>query len=222
MKKQKKINIPARGIISVWKPSGPTSHDIIDTLRIIPGVKPIGHAGTLDPLAEGVLVIAIGRDFTRQLKHFTTEEKTYEAEIMLGAESDTNDDGGTKKYIDVSRHPSLSTVKNVVSSFVGNIEQAPPIYSAIKIRGRRSYHLARLGQSAIMKPRPVFIRSIILKKYNWPIVEIELTTGSGVYIRAIARDIGRKLETGAYLMKLIRTKVGNFNRENSYFLNELK
>lgn len=211
-----------KGIIAVNKPKGPTSHDMIDRLRRLTGEKRIGHAGTLDPLASGVLVVAIGREFTKQIDSLMKTEKEYVAMIKLGETSSTDDAEGEKRVFinvwtgrDSAPLPDESSVKNVLSKFIGEIMQTPPAYSAIKMKGKKAYELAREGKAVEMKPRPVWIKEIELLKYDWPFLRIRVTCGPGVYIRSLARDIGEKLGVGGYMAELERIRVGNFKIENA-------
>jgi tRNA pseudouridine55 synthase len=194
-------------IFAVYKPIGSTSHDVLQRLRRAAGTKKIGHAGTLDPLAEGVLVVAIGRESTKKLSAETAKEKEYRAEITLGATTTTDDKegihiNGKKKKL------NLQEIKEVVRLFIGIHPQAPPRYSAIKIRGVEAYKRARKGEQFTIKARNAYIKEIAIEAYAWPILTIRAVTGPGVYIRSLARDIGEKLGTGAYLSGLIRTRVG--------------
>jgi tRNA pseudouridine55 synthase len=203
-----------KNIIAIWKPKGPTSFGVIYELRKITGIKKIGHAGTLDPLAEGILIIGLGREGTKQMKNLVGEEKEYIATIQLGTESTTHDEEGEKSEFAYEKIPQRADVEMVVKKFIGHIEQAPPIFSALKIKGKPAYKLARAGKEVILSPRQVFIKEIEILEYAWPILKIKVTTGPGVYIRSLARDIGKELQTGGYLIDLIRTRVGNFKREN--------
>ena len=211
-----------KGIVAINKPKGPTSHDIIDQVRRLTGEKRVGHAGTLDPLASGVLVVAIGREFTKQIDSLMKKEKEYVSLIKLGETSSTDDEEGEKRIFNnvgtdrnLSPHPDESSVKNVLLKFIGEIMQTPPVYSAIKLKGKKAYELARAGKVVEMKPRTVWIKSIELLKYEWPFLEIRVTCGPGVYIRALARDIGEKLGVGGYMAGLERTRVGEFKIENA-------
>jgi len=201
------------GIYTVYKPKGPTSHDVINKLRRETGVRKIGHAGTLDPLASGVLVVGVGREATKQLAAIVKKEKEYLAVIKLGETSTTDDEEGQKKKIQISKKPNYKEVEEAVWKFQGKILQTPPAYSAVKIKGQAAYRLARRGQMPELKSRPVEIKEIKILKYQWPYLKLKVITGPGVYIRALARDIGRELETGAYLAELERTRVGDFRHE---------
>lgn len=198
------------GIFGVYKPKGPTSHDIVYKVRRLTGVKKVGHAGTLDPLASGVLVIAVGREATKKLSQVVQKEKEYIADIRLGMESTTDDEEGEKTIWKVSKNPTLEQVEKVIAKFEGKIKQRPPIFSAIKIKGKRAYKLARALQNVVLKPRIVEVKEIAIMKYKWPNLKIRVVTGPGVYIRSIARDIGEKLKTGGFIAELERIRVGEF------------
>ncbi len=210
------------GFFGVYKPAGPTSHDIIDELRKITGISKIGHAGTLDPAAKGILVVAVGRQYTKKISKYRNSEKEYKAIIELGKVSDTDDKEGRIKAVDVQKIPKIEEVESKLEEFTGTIEQIPPVYSAVKINGTPSYKLAREGKDPEPPARKVIVKDIELINYDYPKIELKITTGPGVYIRAIARDLGEKLETGGLLADLVRTKVGEFNLKNSYKLDELK
>ncbi len=210
------------GIFGIYKPKGPTSHDIIDQLRIITGIQKIGHAGTLDPLAEGILVVAIGKNNTKKLFSLVKKEKEYLATIKLGEESSTDDEEGEKTSFEVKTHPEPKEIERLLIDFRGEIMQNPPAFSAVKISGERSYKLARKGEDPEPEARKAFVREIELIDYQYPYLKLKITTGPGVYIRSLARDIGKKLKTGGYLTNLKRTRVGEFNIENSLQLTDLK
>ncbi len=202
-------------IVAIWKPKGPTSHDIISALRKITGVRRIGHAGTLDPLAEGVLVVGIGRDATKTLSVNVAHEKEYLATVRLGATSTTDDAEGEKTEIEIKRNPSLEDIESLLPRFTGTIAQTPPPYSAIKLNGKKAYELARRGKEVALAPRKVIIKKIDIVSYRWPQLILKVLTGPGVYIRALARDIGEALGTGAYLETLERLRVGNFDKQKA-------
>lgn len=210
------------GIIVVNKPKGPTSHDIVDQVRKITGIRKVGHAGTLDPLASGVLVVAIERENTKKINDIVKTEKEYIAKIKLGENSTTDDEEGKKTVVvNVGADhlqpaiPSAASVEKVLKEFTGKIQQTPPAYSAIKMKGKKAYEMARQGQDVKMEPRKVLIKQIELIKYEWPYLEIKVTCGPGTYIRSLARDIGEKLKTGAYLAELQRTRVGDYTIEQA-------
>lgn len=219
--------------ILIDKPKGITSHDVVDHIRKITGEKRVGHAGTLDPNATGLLIVGIGREFTRELwTKFGKLDKTYIAEITLGEERETDDILGnlkletqksklklkTKKTEDFR----VDTIRNVLRNFEGEQMQIPPVYSAIKIKGETAYGLARKGKNVTLEPRKITIYKIKLLKYEFPVLNIEVKVSSGTYIRALARDIGRKLRCGAYLSDLRRTKVGKYLVKNAVTLSEFE
>lgn len=201
-------------VFAVYKPKGPTSHDVINVLRKKLGTKKIGHAGTLDPLATGVLVVGIGSG-TKKLSEIVQKEKEYVATIKLGEYSTTDDEEGSKTTVLPKSLPTAEAVKKVLASFVGETEQVPPIFSAIKQNGVTAYKQARRGQVPVMAARKVRIDSIELVSFTWPQLVIRVQTGPGVYIRALARDIGTKLGTAGYLQELQRTRVGQFSLQST-------
>ncbi len=196
-------------IFAIYKKKGPTSRDVLNKIKKNSDEKKIGHAGTLDPLAEGILVIGIGRESTKKLHTERFNEKEYLAIIRLGEESSTDDSEGEKKKIH-SKKPLFDEVMCVASQFQGEVEQAPPAFSAVKIEGERAYKRARKGDLVQPEKRKVDIKKINVLGYRYPLLKIRVTTGRGVYIRSLARDIGRELGTGGYLYSLIRTRVGEF------------
>lgn len=203
------------GIFAIYKPVGPTSHDIVNQLRKITGERRIGHAGTLDPLASGVLVVAIGREFTKKLSEIVKKEKEYLAKIKFGEYSTTDDQEGEKTKVDFLIKPTLKIIQSTIVQFIGKIEQIPPQYSAIKIKGKTAYSLARIGEKIELKSRLIEIKNIEIIKYSWPYLELKVVCGSGVYIRSLARDLGEKLNVGGYLYSLERTRVGQFTKKES-------
>jgi len=202
-------------IISIYKPKGPTSNDVVKILKKYFNEKKVGHAGTLDPLASGVLVIGVGREATKKLGDIVKKEKEYIAIIKLGQNSTTDDEEGEKTNIKVSNKPTTDDITTTLTKFEGKIMQTPPIYSAVKIKGQEAYKLARQGKQFELKPRAVEIKKIKLLKYTWPNLTIKVVTGPGVYIRSLARDLGQKLNTGGYLTDLERTRVGQFRKEQA-------
>ncbi len=209
-------------LIAIWKPKGPTSFNIVAQVRKITGEKRVGHAGTLDPLAQGILVIAITREATRKISEIVQKEKEYEATIKLGENSTTEDEEGKKTIVKFETKPNLKNIQEVLKKFQGLILQKPPIFSAIKIHGQTAYSLARKGEIPEMKLRSVEIKKIKLQSYRWPYLKIKVLTGPGVYIRSLARDIGFELETGGYLSNLIRTRVGQFTKSKAYTISQLR
>jgi len=212
----KKIDL---GIIGIIKPKGISSFDVIRRLRHLSDIKKMGHAGTLDPLATGVLVIGVGKQACQKLSSIVKKEKEYIAKIKLGINSTTDDEEGDKKIINIENIPLLSEIKEIIPKFQGKVWQTPPIFSAIKLQGQPAYKLARQGKKVVLKKRLVEIKKIKILKYKWPYLELKVITGPGVYIRSLARDIGEKLKTGGYLADLERTRVGDFKKENCLIIN---
>lgn len=207
------------GILLIDKPKGWTSFDIVNKVRrTIQNSEydnthkkrfPVGHTGTLDPLATGLLVLLLGR-YTKMSTELTKLDKEYIATAMLGFNSSTGDEEGVKTKVADSM-PVKSELDSCLDSFEGKISQTPPAYSAIKINGQRAYMLARKGLKPDIKPRWVTIYSIVLENYKYPEFTINTKVSSGVYIRSLVEDIGKDLRTGAYLTSLRRTQVGEFD-----------
>jgi len=208
------------GIFAAYKPKGITSHDVVDIVRKKTGVKRVGHGGTLDPLAEGVLVIAVGRENTKKLDEYVKGGKEYIAEVFLGENSETDDSEGEKTEVNKKIKPNLIDIKTEIKQFVGKISQTPPIYSALKLQGQPAHRRVRKGQEIKLEPRVVEIQEIELLSYEYPIIKLKVACGPGVYIRSIARDLGEKLETGGYLKSLVRTRVGEFQLQNAIKLDD--
>src|SRR3989338_6197064 len=211
------------GILIINKPSGMTSHDVVDEVRRITGERRVGHAGTLDPFATGVLVIGVGRDATRTLGGLSRgAEKRYRAVVMLGAESDTDDRDGTVRERENVVPVKRMDVQRALQRFIGRIQQTPPAYSAIKRAGVRAYERARRGERVELGPRTVTVHSITLEWFRWPLLAFDVTCSSGTYIRAIARDCGAALGTGGYLDALERTAVGLYSLQMAHTLEEIE
>ena len=207
------------GIIIVDKPQGKTSHDIVYAIRRLTGIKKVGHTGTLDPMATGVLPICIG-SATKVADMLTLSDKAYTAEFVLGKTTDTLDAEGeilTETEVNITE----DEIRAAVMSFVGEIEQIPPMYSAIKQNGKKLYELARQGIEVERKPRKVTINSIDILEINGKTVTIDVSCSKGTYIRTLCADIGEKLGVGAYMTKLRRTKTGMFDISESHTLEEL-
>lgn len=204
-----------QGIILVNKPSGWTSFDVVNYVRKMvahaEGKKPknckVGHTGTLDPLATGLLVILVGKEYTRRAAELSKHDKTYEVIMKLGENSTTGDDEGEKTPVS-QRIPGENEVMAALQKFTGDIMQTPPIYSAIKINGQKAYDLARKGKEVKLEPRPVTVYEIRNMTYAYPLVYFTCDVSSGTYIRSLVEDVGRELGTGAYMVGLRRTRVG--------------
>lgn len=197
------------GVLIINKRAGMTSRDVVDQVgRLVPGAK-VGHAGTLDPLASGVLIVCIG-SATRLVEILHQMPKSYRTVVHLGARSDTLDADGRIEVETSARVPSALDVQEVLHPFLGDVAQQPPDYSALKVKGRRAYDLARAGQVVKLTPRMVRIDRLVMLRYHWPLLELEIDCGSGTYIRAIARDVGEALGCGGYVETLDRTRIGPF------------
>lgn len=201
-------------IVPILKPKGPTSFQIISQIKKITGIKKVGHAGTLDPLASGVLVIGIGRDSTRKLFQELEKEKEYEVLIKLGETSATDDEEGEKTVWEVAEVPKATEVAEAIEVFVGEIWQMPPVYSAVKRGGVRAYEDARKGRRVLLGKRQVLIKEIEILEYSYPLLKLRVLTGPGVYIRSLARELGEALKVGGYVKELIRTRVGEYRIED--------
>lgn len=199
------------GFILIDKSTGPTSHDIVDALRKITGIRKIGHAGTLDPFASGLLILGVGRQSTKKLSIFLKQGKEYIAKVKLGAVSTTYDREGEIKMAQNAEAPAREDIKKVIKKFIGEIEQVPPAFSAKKIKGKKLYELARSGVEVELKPVSLIIHNIELLNYDWPFLKIRIKCSSGTYIRSLANDIGQDLGCGGYLKELCRTKIGNIS-----------
>lgn len=208
------------GFLNVYKPVGMTSHDVVSKLRKLTNIKQIGHTGTLDPFAEGVLPVCIGK--ATRLIEFLEDDKEYLATVQFGVSTTTYDREGEVIYTSDKKLVS-EDVKNALKAFEGEISQLPPIYSAIKVKGKKLYEYARSGQEVEIKPRKVTIENIELKSFDEKLqqAEILIKCSKGTYIRSIANDLGQKLECGAHLIKLVRTQAGKFKVENSVKLEEI-
>jgi len=209
------------GFFNVNKPAGPTSHDVVAAVRKKLGRRvKLGHAGTLDPFAAGVLVLCAG-PATRLARYVQAMPKHYSATVALGATSTTDDPEGPITLAPGAEAPSRRRVAEVVGGFVGEIQQIPPEHSAVHVRGRRAYKLARAGKTVELQPRAVTVHSIGLVKYEYPQLEIDVECDGGTYIRALARDIGAALGVGGYCSRLTRTGIGAFTLNEAVGPDEL-
>lgn len=228
-----------QGILLVDKPSGWTSHDVVNYVRKMvaraEGKKPrqvkVGHTGTLDPFATGLLVLLVGKEYTKRAGELSKLGKTYEVTMKFGAVSSTGDPEGEIKTVS-DTVPGEKALTEALKRFTGTIEQVPPAYSAIKIDGRRAYKLAREGKAVNLEPRKVTINKLELVDYNYPEAKLVTDVSSGTYIRSLVEDIAGALGTGAYTTELRRTKVGKYeisqatdvqglNMSNTQFLTDV-
>lgn len=208
------------GIINVHKEAGFTSHDVVAKLRGICGQKKIGHTGTLDPMATGVLPVCLG-SATRLCDMLTDKDKEYVTELLLGRTTDTQDVTGQT----LSESPVMLTedqVRQVIMSFVGEYEQVPPMYSALKVDGKKLYELARAGKEVERQARPVRIIEIEIMQVALPVVTMRVACSKGTYIRTLCADIGEKLGCGGTMKSLVRTRVSEFSLESALKLEELQ
>lgn len=207
------------GILLINKTGGMTSHDVVDAVRRATGEQRVGHAGTLDPFATGVLVVGVGREATRVLGTIASgTAKQYHASIRLGATSETDDPEGPIHEQKVVRTPSEDLVLNALKQFRGDLQQTPPPYSSVKIGGVRAYRRARRGEQVALAPRSVTIYDCTLASYQWPTLVLDISCSVGTYVRSLARDIGKALGTGAYCEALVRTAVGHYTIEQTHTL----
>jgi tRNA pseudouridine55 synthase len=201
------------GILLIDKPREWTSFDVVAKIRGVlqreAGQKiKVGHTGTLDPLATGLIIVTIG-SYCKRADEFSKLDKTYEVTMKLGETSKTGDEEG-EKTVQSSLEPSKEQIEATLRQFVGEIEQTPPAYSAVKIDGKRAYKLARAGKEVEIKPRQVRINDLVLRGYGYPYVKFLADVGSGTYIRSLVEDLGENLTTGAYTSELRRITVGKF------------
>ena len=208
------------GFLNIYKPVGMTSHDVVAKLRRITGIKQIGHTGTLDPFAEGVLPVCIGK--ATRLIEYLDDDKEYLATIKFGAATTTYDREGEITFSS-DKKISAHDVENTLKSFEGEILQLPPIYSAIKVKGKKLYEYAREGKEVDIQPRRVTVESIELKSFDAEKqqAEVLIQCSKGTYIRSIANDLGKTLGCGGHLIKLVRTRAGRFRVENSVPLEDI-
>ena len=220
----------AAGLVVVDKPGGMTSHDVVSRVRRLAGTRKVGHAGTLDPMATGVLVLGVNRA-TRLLGHLMLTEKAYDATIRLGVATTTDDAEGETTAVASAAGLDEATVRATLAEFVGDIEQVPTAVSAIKVDGKRAYQRVRDGEDVQLKARPVTIHDLVVTGVRRAVaqgsasevldVDVSVRCSSGTYIRAIARDLGARLGVGGHLTALRRTAVGPYDLGAAHTLDEL-
>ncbi|MCU6707150.1 tRNA pseudouridine(55) synthase TruB [Paenibacillus sp. J5C_2022] len=213
------------GVLAVWKPEGWTSHDVVAKVRRIVRMKRIGHTGTLDPMVTGVLPLCLGRA-TRVVEYMQERPKSYEAVLKLGVATDTEDMTGTVLEEQPVTGLSEYTVREVLQRFLGEVEQVPPMYSAVKVDGKRLYELARAGQTVERKARIVRIHDISLLKTeldkNYPEIAFAVTCSKGTYIRTLCVDIGKALGVPAAMVKLVRTMSGGLTQADCLTIEQIE
>ncbi|MEA2673884.1 MAG: tRNA pseudouridine55 synthase [Chloroflexota bacterium] len=213
------------GVLVVAKPTGPTSHDVVALVRRLAATRRIGHGGTLDPFASGVLPLFLG-GATRLVEYHLADDKAYRATMCFGATSTTDDLDGELTPID-GPAPTRDMVLTALAASIGPQLQQPPVYSAVQVGGRRAYAMARAGEAVDLPPRSVDIKSLDLVEWDGadpdrPIAIVDVHCSAGTYVRALARDLGARLGCGAYLGGLVRTASGPFTLENAHALDELR
>jgi tRNA pseudouridine55 synthase len=216
-----------QGALLVDKPAGWTSFDVVNYVRKLvaqtEGKRPkqikVGHTGTLDPFATGLLVLLVGKDYTRRAGEFSSLDKIYEVTARLGVTSSTGDPEGEITPIN-ERVPDLDELQATIKQFIGSIQQTPPAYSAIKVNGQRAYKLARAGKEVVIEPRQITVNRLEIIKYAYPEVQLLADVSSGTYIRTLIEDLGQSLGTGAYTTGLRRTSIGQFSLENAHLIKE--
>ena len=210
------------GLIVLDKPASITSAAAVERVKRLVGrgIR-VGHAGTLDPFATGLLLILIGKA-TKSSQALMDQPKRYEATMKLGATTATDDPESPEIADPAAPHPSLEEIECAAAKFVGIVSQRPPAFSAVKISGRRAYKLARRGQVVDLKPRDVRIDAIKIIAFQWPLLELRIDCGRGTYIRALARDLGHALKTGGYLTELRRTRIGQIEVDQAVTLDRLE
>lgn len=212
-----------QGLLLIDKPKTWTSFDVVNFVRrqvaTAEGKKPkntkVGHCGTLDPLATGLLLLVVGKEYTRRAGEFTKLDKIYEVTMKLGETSTTGDEEGEKTKVS-AHQPSQQQIEAALKKFTGEIMQTPPQFSAMKINGQRAYKLARSGKEVVLEARPVTIMSNQLTSYDYPFITFTSHVGSGTYIRSLVEDLGRELGTGAYMSDLRRTQIGMFSIKEAH------
>jgi tRNA pseudouridine55 synthase len=213
--------VPLSGILNVDKPAGMTSHDVVDAIRRLAGQRKVGHAGTLDPMATGVLLVCLGQA-TRVAEYLMRGRKRYRATIVLGAATDTYDSEGETVSSGGPTDFSREEIQAALAGFVGRTEQVPPAYSALKRDGQPLHRLARQGKTIELEARPVEIEEISLLAWDPPSLVVELTCSPGTYVRSLAHDLGQRLGSGGYLEALVRLSSGRFTLEQAASLERLE
>ncbi|MCK5613334.1 tRNA pseudouridine(55) synthase TruB [Candidatus Pacearchaeota archaeon] len=219
--KQSRVYNLIDGFLVINKPKDWTSFDVVAKVRNTLNVKKVGHTGTLDPKATGVLVLCVGKA-TKLAMEITATDKEYVAEITLGSTSTTDDqEGEITPFSENPNSPSQTDIEKLFPQFTGEIEQIPPIFSAIKIDGKRAYKSARAGEEIKMKSRNVTVHELEILDYKWPVLKLRVHCGKGFYVRSLARDIGKALNVGGYLSALQRTRVGQFTIDQAITVEEV-
>jgi len=208
-------------ILLINKPLHWTSFDVVNKLRYKLRTKKIGHAGTLDPLATGLLIICVGK-MTKRIEEFMGQEKEYTGKFILGSTTQSHDlETPVSESKDIS-HITTEMLHRASANFVGSIHQLPPQHSAIRVKGKRAYEFAREGKEIELKTREVSVTTFEIQQINLPVVSFRIVCSKGTYIRSLARDFGNHLQVGAYLSELCRTRIGNFQLEDAKTIDEVE
>lgn len=208
------------GILVIDKPAGPTSHDVVQMVKRVIGARKVGHTGTLDPAATGVLTLCIN-GATKRASDLAGGEKVYEFTLVLGTQTDTDDDTGTPLHERIVEGKHREQLKVIIEKYVGSIEQVPPAYSAIKKNGVRSYKHARRGKEVSLEPRTVFVHELSVVNYNGNRVRMRMRCEKGTYVRALCRDIGRDLGCGGHAAEIRRIKNGIYSIDDAIALGDV-
>jgi len=213
-------NSKKEGIILINKPKGVTSHDVVDFVRSRLDIRKVGHAGTLDPLAEGLLIALVGK-YTKSFPKFVKFDKQYSGVMKLGEVTTTGDSQGEVIKKSECKDVSEERIRKVFLGFVGEIEQVPPMVSALRLKGKRLYDLARKGIVVQRKPRKIKINSLEITKIDLPFIEFCVHCSKGTYIRKLAEDIGENLGCGAHMIKILRLGIGPFRLSDAVEMDEI-
>lgn len=215
------IDFAEGAVLLIDKPLDWTSFDAVRKIRNLIRIKKVGHAGTLDPLASGLLIVCTGK-FTKKINEYMAQEKEYTGTFTLGATTPTYDLESEPVNIKPISHLSATDIENATSAFLGEIDQVPPIHSAIKIDGKRVYELARKGIDVKLEPRKITIKAFEVDASALPVVSFRIVCTTGTYIRSLANDFGAALGCGAYLSSLRRTRIGAFSTENALSMEDFE
>jgi tRNA pseudouridine55 synthase len=218
---QNVVSNTVSGVLVVDKPVGLTSHDVVQIIRTGTGIRRAGHTGTLDPRASGVLVVLIG-PAVRLSEFVSAEDKRYQATIRMGSSTDTYDAEGTPSTPEMPVDVTRDYFEDLLKGYVGEIEQTPPAYSAVKVKGKKAYEMARKGEEVKLEPRIINVHSLDLLEWELPEVVVDVHCSSGTYVRSLAHDIGEELGVGAHLVGLRRSKSGHFTLRDAVSLRELR
>ncbi len=209
------------GLLNLYKPTGITSAKALYRVRALTGQRKSGHAGTLDPAAEGVLILCLGKA-TKLVERLMTARKCYHAAARLDVTSSSFDSDRALEHVPIERIPSAAELHAVCAALIGRIQQIPPAVSALKVQGRPAYKLERAGKAVELAPRWVEVYALRVTRYEWPLLEFETECGRGTYIRALIRDIGAALHVGGCLSGLVRTAIGKFTAADAWTLEALR